>query len=406
MTDGNTIDFKGIAEEFGTPTYVYDKSQIEENYRKLHQAFRESCPGARIHYSVKANSNLHILKVFAELGAGADCSSPMEIMLAERAGFVRPKVLYTGNYESDADFAAIPEDVQINFDDINSFRRLTKSRVPEVVSFRINPGIGRGGHEGIVTAGADAKFGVPYEKAILAYKIAQDAGAKRFGMHMMTGSNNLEPYYFAEIVDKLLTISGHIFPELEIKPEYFDIGGGFGVPYSDEESELDVELTAKLVGEIFREKCDKYGYGSPALLLEPGRFLVANAGYLVTRVTGVKSSYKTFVGIDGGMNALLRPALYGAKHRFFVVGKDGEELSANLCGQICENSDILLSGARMPKVEEGDLVVIRDVGAYGYAMSSNYNNRLRPAEVLVDHGAVRLIRRRETAEDIFRYYEE
>lgn len=399
------IDIKELVNQYGTPLYVYNKQQIIENYNNLKNTFTKFYPKTSVHFSVKANSNLHILKLFNLLGAGADCSSPFELKLSRLAGFEDNRILYTGNYESLDDFSEIKTtEIKINLDDITSFNRLIKVFRPERISFRINPGIGRGGYEGITTAGSDAKFGVPYEKAQSAYQLAKDYGINRFGIHMMTGSNNLEPYYFAEVVEKLLLISNNIFSKLGIKPEYIDIGGGFGIPYEEEEQPLDIELTAKLISEIYLEKCNKYGFGLPELILEPGRYLVANAGYLITRVTGVKKSYRNFAGIDAGMSTLIRPALYGAKHRVSVYNKNGMNIAYNICGQICENSDIMSRNVFLPDIEEGDIITIRDAGAYGFVMSSNYNNRPRPAEVLIDNDKSTLIRRRETFEDMLIYY--
>jgi diaminopimelate decarboxylase len=403
MKEISGINIKDLAGEFGTPLYVYDKNRFIENYKRLKSAFDKYYPKNRIHFSVKANSNIRVLEVFREAGAGADCSSPAEVMLAEKAGFTGNEILYTGNYESPADLNAIRDKkLLINLDDISSFRRFPNESLPEILSFRINPGIGRGGYEGITTAGTDAKFGVPYEKALEAYQMAKDAGVKRFGIHMMTGSNNLEPYYFAQVVEKLMMIAGRIFGKLGETPEYVDIGGGFGIPYADDEEPLNVEMTAQIVSEIFREKCEKYGFGEPLLIMEPGRYLAADAGYLISTVTAVKHSYKTFVGIDSGMGTLIRPALYGAVHRAHIYGKYGLGASVNICGQICENSDIFAKNVFLPDAEEGDLLIMKDAGAYGFVMSSNYNNRPRPAEVLIDSGKARLIRKRETIEDMFR----
>lgn len=405
MNNIGGIDIKKLADEYGTPLYIYDKQQIEENYNTLINTFRKYYEKTKVYYSVKANTNLNILKVFEKMGSGADCSSPVELQLAMKAGFTEDRIMYTGNYESQIDFQQIADyKLKINLDDLSSFNRMIGIFTPEIISFRINPGIGKGGFEGITTAGTDAKFGVPYEKAYDAYKTAMNAGIKRFAIHMMTGSNNLEPYYFYQVVDKLMMIAGNIFNKLGITPEYVDIGGGLGVPYHDEDSPLDLQQTAQLVTEVFQEKCKKYGFGEPYLVMEPGRYLMANTGYLVGKVTGVKKSYKTFVGLDAGMSTMLRPALYGAHHRVEVYGKDHLEENVNLCGQVCENSDIFLKNVFMPSCEEGDLVIFRDVGAYGYVMASNYNNKLRPAEVLIENDYPRLIRRRETIDDLLTLY--
>lgn len=399
------IDIKQLAEQFGTPLYVYDKAILKNNYTKLKNALDKYYPNNHIHFSVKANSNIHILKAFREFGAGADASSPIEVKLSKLAGFEDDDILYTGNYESHEDFQEIFDlDIKANLDDIESLKRLLEIGIPNRISFRINPGIGKGGFEGITTAGSDAKFGVPYEMAYDAYKLAKDSGVKRFGIHMMTGSNNLEPYYFSEVVDKLLIIANDIFSPLNIKPEFIDIGGGQGVPYYDDEPELNVDLMAKLISEIIIERCKKYDFGNPQLILEPGRYLAANAGFLISKVTGIKNGYKKFVGLDAGMNTLVRPSLYGAFHRSEVYNKTENTETINLCGQICENSDIFSKNIPFPKVEVGDLVIFRECGAYAYAMASTYNSRLRPPEVLIDNKNIKLIRKRETEEDLFRLF--
>lgn len=401
-------DIKNLTEVYGSPLYVYDAEQFRTNYSKLKSALDNYYPKNSIHFSVKANSNIKILELFKNLGSGADCSSPNELKLVKIAGFSDDNILYTGNYESFEDLEYVSKfDLKLNLDDLNSFKRLLKFKVPERISFRINPGIGRGGFEGITTAGSDAKFGIPYEKAFEAYKFAKDAGVKRFGIHMMTGSNNLEPYYFAEVVDKLMMISGEIFPKLNIVPEYFDIGGGQGVPYYDDEKELNVDLMASLIAQVIKEKSQKYGFGEPMLILEPGRYLAANAGYLISKVTGIKEGYKKFIGLDAGMGTLIRPSMYGAYHRPVAYNGNNSELeNVNICGQICENSDIFAKNQLLPKADVGDIITFRDAGAYGYTMSSVYNNRTRPAEVLLEKSETILIRKRETFEDMMSLYPE
>jgi len=234
--------------------------------------------------------------------------------------------------------------------------------------------------------------------------LAKANGIKHFGIHMMTGSNNLEPYYFAEIVEKLLMIANNIFSKIDEKPEYIDIGGGFGIPYEDEESSLDIDLTAKLISDIFIEKCEKYGFDMPELIIEPGRYLIADAGYIISTITGIKNSYRNFAGIDAGMSTLIRPALYGAKHRISIYQKEGMKNAYNICGQICENSDILAKNVFLPDLEEGDLMIIKDAGAYGYVMSSNYNNRPRAAEILIEQSKPIVIRKRESFENMLSLY--
>lgn len=394
-----------IANKYGTPTYVYNLDSISKNYMSMKNAFTKYYPKTKIHYSVKSNSNLHVLKFIASLGAGADCASPFELMISEKAGFNHKDTLYTGNYESLDDLLLATQKAKyINLDDVSSLDKLLGFHKPEIISFRINPGIGKGGFEGIVTGGADAKFGIPYEKTEFIYKKAIESGINRFGVHIMAGSNNLEPYYFAEIVDKLMNIIGPIFRDLSIKPEYIDIGGGFGIPYSDDEQSLDIDLTAKLICAEFTEKLNKYGLGEPELFLEPGRYLTAQSGVLISKVVGIKKSYRNFVGLDCGMNSLLRPALYGAEHRIEFLSDSTQTIKANICGQICENSDIFLKNVIIPEPKLNDLALIHDTGAYGYAMASNYNGRSRPSEVILDKSNHYLSRKRDEFDNLLVNY--
>ena len=400
-------NYKELAKEFGTPLYIYDQKQIEENYHRLRSALDKHYEKFSIHYAVKANPNPAVIKVLIGLGSGVDCSSPGELEHALRAGVPASKILYTGNYESPEDLTKVLESgAKFNLDDLNSFKRMISIKTPERVSFRINPGMGKGSHEAVVTGGTDAKFGIPYEKAIEAYQFAKEQGVTKFGIHMMTGSNNLEPFFFAEAVEKLLTIGGGIFKELGFTPDYIDIGGGFGIPYHEEDVPLDVELMSELICDKFKEGIVKHELGEPELLVEPGRYLVGNAGVLLSKVTGLKDSYRQFIGIDAGMNTLMRPSLYGAIHRVEVPYRSSENTRlVSICGQVCENADILAHNILLPEdIEEGDFILLRDAGAYGFAMSSVYNGRPRPAEVLIENGKARLIRRREKIDDLFNFY--
>lgn len=398
-----SCDYKLLSQDFGTPLYVYDFDKIVENYTTFENALKKYFEKYSIHYSIKANSNIHLVEIFKNLGAGVDCSSPFELECALLLGFEFERIIYTGNYESYEDFAVVSRyPIAVNFDDISSFHRYLYFRKPEIVSFRVNPGIGKGGFEGITTGGTDAKFGIPYELLETAYNRAKSEGINRFGIHIMTGSNILEPFYFAEVLEKLFRIIGKFMPRNGITLEYIDIGGGFGIPYSNEDRKLDLDFTIKLLAEVYQEFINKLKIGEPKLIVEPGRYLIGNAGVLLSKVTSIKEGYKLFIGIDCGMNTLIRPALYGANHKISILGKNSLTKIGNFCGQICENSDIIARNVPIPDVEVGDLVLISDVGAYGFAMSSNYNGRLRPAEVLIVNGKPKLIRRRETLEDFLR----
>lgn len=397
------VSVSRLAEQFGTPLYVYSQSRIEQNVAGLQQAVSEYFSSYRIQYAIKANSNPHIMQLLKELGLGADCSSPAEAELAQMIGFPMGRSTYTGNFESPTDFQApLKGQMIINLDHHHRLNDLLAQGRPPVLSFRINPGIGRGGFEGIITGGNDAKFGIPYEQAGEAYRLARQKGIRRFGIHMMTGSNILEPFYFAEITQKLFHIVEEYLSDLGIKLEFINIGGGLGIPYTSRETELDVKHAFKLVADVFHPKVAELEIGNPALMIEPGRYLVGNAGILLSRVAHVKASYRHYVGLDSGMSMLIRPSLYQAFHNIQLDGKPGTgKIPYWVCGPICENSDIHPQERFLPNPCAGDLAVIDHVGAYGFAMSGHYNNHPRPAEVLVTRQGPRLIREREDFHDLF-----
>ncbi|MDG6928711.1 MAG: diaminopimelate decarboxylase [Nitrososphaerota archaeon] len=396
------VSVPDLVGRFGSPLYVMSENRIRHNFKRLHGAFSRLTP-FRLYYAVKANTNLAVLGVLRQEGAFADCSCPAEIYEASLAGFGPEKILYTGNYNSTEEVRyAQAAGVTINFDDAALLGKLEGGRVPETVCFRINPGMAKGGKEGLIFAGPDAKFGSPEEVAARGYAEAKKLGAKRFGIHMMTGSNVLDPKYFPAATSALMDIAGRISKKVGMEFEFVNVGGGFGVPYSPKERELPIEGVASSVVEAFRQKVEQYGMSRPLLAAEPGRFLVADSAVLASTVCHVKSSSKTFVGVDAGMNTLLRPALYNAYHPVLVANRLGErdDQVANICGQVCENTDVLARDRGLPRVKEGDIIAIFNAGAYGFAMSSQYNNRPRAAEVLVNGSDAQVIRRREGFSDL------
>ncbi len=435
-----------LAERYGTPLYVYDEQTIRNRYRKLVATFSKYYPKFKCFYAVKANNNLAVLKILKEEGAGLDCSCPAEIYLAEKAGFSKDKMLYSGVYHSNAELEfGVKAGVAMNLEDVSQINRLVGvckrlNKWPEVLSFRINPGMGKGNVAGNVFGGKDAKFGVIEDQAVLAFKKAKEAGFKRFGIHMMTGSCVLDAGYFEAVTSKLLDICGKIRKELGIKFEFVDIGGGFGVSYHPGEKDLDLDETASRVAKVFGDKVKRYDLGDPELKIEPGRYIVCESGILLTRVHSIKNGYKRFIGVDAGMNTLMRPALYNAYHEIYVANKLNEHLLANndadkndtqvakaaskkstvlmsdkekqklgwekvnVCGQICENTDQFAKDKFLPHIEEGDVLVLLNAGSYGFAMGSQYNNRPMCAEVLVNQGVMKstyeLIRRRQGFDDL------
>lgn len=396
------VSAKKISEEFGTPIYVTSEKRIRNNFRRLYKEFSNGT-NFRLYYAVKANSNLAILSILRSEGAWADCSCPAEIYEASLAGFPEDKMLYTGNYNSREELEfALKSGVTINFDDGSIIDKIPTGAVPEAVCFRINPGIGKGGKEGLVFAGPDSKFGSPEDVARYGYKRAKEMGVKRFGIHMMTGSNVLDPRYFPQITEILMNIAGRIARELQIEFEFVNIGGGFGIPYRPDELPLPIDEVAKSVVDVFKAKSEEYKMNNPELAVEPGRYLVGDSSVLLARVCHIKTRDKIFVGLDAGMNTLLRPALYGAYHPILVANNldSKEEVAVNICGQVCENTDMIAKDRLLPSVKEGDLLAIFNAGAYGFSMASQYNNRPRPSEVLISGNQAELIRRRETMSDL------
>ncbi len=395
-----------LAESYGTPVYVYEENRIRENFRRADAAFRKHYPDFRFFYAIKCCNNLAIANILRQEGAGIDAASVNEILLAKELGLGGEHVMFSGNFLSDDDIRqGLESGVIFNLDDASLLPRVLKHGKPEVLSFRINPGYGKSSLGDFVTnAGPKAKFGVHPDHVLAAYKAAKEAGITRFGAHMMPGSCMIEPEYFELITGLLMDIVGRVGRELGITFEFVDLGGGLGIPYRHGEPALDLDETAKRIAGVFRKKVAEYGLTPPRLMMEPARYFVGDAGYLIGRVHTIKDSYTRIIGTDVGMNTLARPAMYGAYHHIYVNGREHEARQpVGLCGQICENTDYWVKERPLPAgTAIGDLVVIENAGAYGYTMSYQYNGRLRPAEVLVNGARHWLIRERETFQDLIR----
>ncbi len=396
-----------IASRFGTPTYVYDEDKIRKNFRRVNNAFKKHYPDFKMFYAVKSCNNPAIVNILRQEGAGVDAASVNEILLAKHVGLGGENVMFSGNFLSDDDIRqGLESGVIFNLDDLSILPRLLKIGTPEMLSFRVNPGYGKSNvGEYVTNAGPNAKFGIHPDKVTEAYRLAKEAGIKRFGAHMMTGSCITDAEYFPFVTGLLMDIIGKTGKELKIDFEFIDLGGGLGIPYRPDEAGLDLEKAAQLTADMFRRKCKEYGLKPPQLKMEPARYFVGNAGYLVGRVHSIKESYKKIVGTDIGMNTLARPAMYGSYHHIYVDKKEQEaRAKVGLCGQLCENTDFWVKERELPaSIAEGDLVVVENAGAYGFGMSYQYNGRLRPAEVLVSGKEATLIRTREDFDDMIRH---
>ena len=393
-----------IAQIYGTPTYVYLENKIRCNYQRALAAFKRHYDDFKFYYAIKACNNLAVAHILRQEGAGIDAASVNEILLAKAIGLAGHDIMFSGNYISDEDIKeGLRHQVVFNLDDITSLDHLLAFGKPEILSFRVNPGYGQSDVGSFVTnAGPEAKFGLHPDQVMAAYKRAKEAGIKRFGAHMMPGSSIRDPAYFAYITELIMDILGKVHETLGIEFEFVDLGGGLGIPYKPGEIELDIDLTAQRIVEVYLQKCQQYRLKPARLVMEPARYFVGNAGYLVGRVHVIKTGYQPIVGTDIGMNVLGRPVLYNAYHHLYVNKKEGmEKTPLALCGQICENTDLWIKSRMLPRaIEVGDLVVVENVGAYGYSMSYSYNGRLKPAEVLVRDNSHHLIRKRETFDDI------
>jgi len=400
------VPVSAIAEKYGTPTYVYDENKIRENYRRALNAFSKYYPDFRFFYAVKACNNPAIVNILRQEGAGIDAASVNEILLAKSVGLSGENVMFSGNFLSDDDIRrGLKSGVIFNLDDPSILPRVLKFGKPKILSFRVNPGYGKSNvGEFVTNAGPNAKFGVHPDQVMEAYRAAKKAGIKRFGAHMMPGSCITEPEYFSFITNLMMDIIGKVGRELKIHFEFIDLGGGLGIPYRPGEQGLDIEEAAKQVATAFRSKVKEYGLRPPRLMMEPARYFVGNAAWIVGKVHAIKKSYKKIIGTDIGMNTLARPAMYGAYHHIYVDGKENAKREkVGLCGQLCENTDFWVKERELPaNIREGDVVVVENAGAYGFAMSYQYNGRLRPAEVLVNGKKHCLIRSREQFEDMIR----
>ncbi len=400
------VAVRDIATEYGTPTYVYDENKIRENYRKAFKAFSKYYPDFRFFYAVKACNNPAIANILRQEGAGIDAASVNEIKLAKKIGLGGEDVMFSGNFLSDDDIKfGLKSGVIFNLDDPSILPRVVEFGKPKILSFRVNPGYGKSNvGEFVTNAGPNAKFGVHPDQVMDAYRAAKEAGITRFGAHMMPGSCINEPEYFSFITNLLMDIIGKVGKELKIHFEFIDLGGGLGIPYRPGEEGLNLDEAAKQVAGAFKSKVKEYGLKAPRLMMEPARYFVGNAAWIVGKVHSIKKSYKKIIGTDIGMNTLARPAMYGAYHHIYIDGKEKDPREkVGLCGQLCENTDFWVKERELPStIKEGDIVVVENAGAYGFAMSYQYNGRLRPAEVLVNGKEHYLIRKREEFEDMIR----
>lgn len=391
-----------IAQHFKTPFHIYDEMGIRQTCREMNGLLGQ-VSSYRNFFAVKALPNLRVMQILREEGFGFDCSSIPELDLARQVGASPEEIMFTSNNTSQLEYywAGKNGGCILNLDDI-SFVEKVRGGLPLLVCFRYNPGSSRDGNS-IIGKPEEAKYGVRDDRIIEAYRLAIKRGAKRFGLHTMICSNTLNSGYVLETIKMILSVASRLYIGLGIKVEFVNIGGGIGIPYRPSDFPFDLEALTIPAKGVFFEFKKTFGW-CPKLYTECGRYVTGPHGVLVTSVINRMEKYRTFVGVDACMSALMRPAMYDAYHHIYVPGaEDRSTETVNVVGSLCENNDQFAKNRLLPVTKEGDLLVIANTGAHGIAMGFNYNGRLRPQELLLrEDGSVELIRRAETTEDYLR----
>ena len=393
----NTENLNTTAAQFGLPLYVYDSEKIESQNNRLIQAFAK-VPRFKIHYAVKALSNVSILKIIKNLGGGLDTVSIEEVQLGLYAGFAPSEIIYTPNGVSMEEIEEVAAmGVQINIDNLSILEQFGTKHPTIPVCIRINPHVMAGGNANISVGHIDSKFGISIHQLPHILRIVENTKMHINGIHMHTGSDILDVEVFLYAAEILFETAKN-FKELD----FIDFGSGFKVPYKAGDIETDVEEFGKKLTKRFLAFEKEYGR-ELTLAFEPGKFLVSEAGFFLTKVNVVKQTTSTvFAGVDSGFNHLIRPMLYGAQHHIENISNpNGKERFYSVVGYICE-TDTFASNRRITEITEGDILCFKNAGAYCFSMASNYNSRVKPAEVLWHNGEAHLIRQRETFEDILK----
>jgi len=388
-----------LAERFGTPLYVTDEDVIVQNYRRIRDAFNGHLE-TRVHYACKANSNLAVLRILEREGASIDAVSAGEVFLCLKAGFQPGRIMFTGtSVRTDELEWLVGKGVEVNLDSTSAIERLAgfyKGRV----ALRMNPEVGAGHHEHVITGVKDSKFGIPQAQAVDAVVRAKKLGLEVVGLHIHIGSGILTKGPFMLAAGKIIEIAQEVEEGAGVRLEWIDIGSGFGTPYRPGEGAMDIEAVAGEICSLFKRRLP-----GKTLRIEPGRSIVADSTVLLTRANTVKrTDVKNYVGVDAGFNLLIRPAFYGSYHHVVIADRADAPATVkyDIAGPLCESGDLLARDRELPEVSEGDLLAVLDAGAYGFSMASRYNSRPLCAEVLVKGRRAHVIRERESFEDLLK----
>lgn len=393
----NNKNLLQIAQEFGSPVYVYDSETIISQYQRLTTAFKK-VPNLKLNYAVKALSNLNILKLMNSLGSGLDTVSIQEVKLGILAGFKPEDIIFTPNGVSLREIEEVAKlGVQINIDNLSILEQFGTKHPDVPVCIRINPHVMAGGNSNISVGHIDSKFGISVHQMPHLLRIVENTNMIINGIHMHTGSDILDIEVFL-YASEILFETAKQFKDLQ----FIDFGSGFKVPYKTGDIETNIEELGEKLSKRFNDFCAEYGR-ELTLAFEPGKFLVSEAGYFLANVNVVKQTTSTvFAGIDSGFNHLIRPMLYGSNHEIINISNpSGRERFYSVVGYICE-TDTFANNRRINEISEGDILCFRNAGAYCFTMASNYNSRYRPAEVLWYEGKAHLIQKRETFDDLIK----
>ena len=394
-----------IIKEIPTPFHIYDEKGIRQRARDLYKAFSWN-KGFKEYFAVKATPNPTILKILKEEGCGTDCSSLTELMMSDKMGFKGDEIMFSSNDTPAEEFVLAKKlNATINLDDFTHIDFLEKSAgIPEKICCRFNPGGKFSISTTIMDNPGDAKYGMTKDQIIEAYKILKAKGVKRFGMHAFLASNTVTNEYYPTLAKILFETAVEIKEKTGVKLDFINLSGGVGIPYTPDKEPNDIMVIGEGVRKVYEEVLVPAGMGDVAIFTELGRFMLAPYGHLVTTAIHEKHTHKEYIGVDACAVNLMRPAMYGAYHHITVLGKENEpcDHKYDVTGSLCENNDKFAIDRMLPKIDMGDILVIHDTGAHGFAMGYNYNGKLKSAEVLLrPDGSWRLIRRAETPEDYF-----